>query len=212
MKGSKSSNKSSDEENEPMTYKCTKCGKIPSVKIQPNCSLEVKCNCDNNKKRKTTIDDFMENMTTQEKEKLLCEGEHKKLITALFHCEECKSKMCLSCLLNHNQDEENMDHHTCLVGQNNKEYMCCLCKSEEEEVSFYCSTCGLQICRNCYEKHKEEKDDHIILEITELLEKENYAHFKEQLDKFSSRLEEDRKYAEQMMEKMENCYVQHPQT
>ena len=201
MKEGKKAKSKSKEETEPNTYCCPKCHLVPSLKIKVDAELEIKCQCNQNKKWNSTIDNFMTTMTNKEEEKRLCEYTHKKMVPALFYCQTCETKMCLSCLLQHN--EQNGDHISYLIGQNNMERTCYLCFDEDEESSFFCVNCGIQICNKCIGKHQSEQKDHIILSIEYLMDNENYVHFKDQLDKFSKRLEEDRIYCEQLIDKME---------
>lgn len=196
---------------------CPKCGKIPSLEIDPK-SYTVKSQCPDNHILKQKLVDFIYQSNLKIPKTIKCssckktneelKNEEKdiyKCICEEIICEECKEK--------HEAIDDSKINHE-LIKYSEFEFQC-HCSGEFSDYLYFCINCNENLCSTCQIEHVEKNKDHSIIcysdEIDKNLtdnkikeKKDNFQIQKDNINDFIENLDEWKKKFDSKIENLKN--------
>ncbi|MCQ2819119.1 MAG: BspA family leucine-rich repeat surface protein [archaeon] len=212
-------------------YYCSKCKQIPQIVMNKDTSINITCNCENERNRmnleqieimkpkinqsqkkeenssiKMSLDYFLSEIS-KEKETPYCESEstHGK-IPANSYCTQCKSWFCSDCLLEHDMYRDHMTINSDGMILN---YICenPICKSKNK-IGFYCKNCHLHLCSECKSLHLSS---HQIIDLSLFFKYEELIKSSHHIKSIQNQMEKEfqgfKSILDDLEKKIQNCRV-----
>lgn len=164
-------------EETPFYFSCKNCKQVPYVFLSDEKNLFIYC-----KKCGKKANEKIENIVNYNSEWIskeiikFCNTKHEEKIFSVIFCKNCNLFLCEECLNQHKQNNKNHE----FIGLNKLKIN--FCNFHNKKLTQFCFDCDEEICKKCFDFHKEHKTK----KIEKIVENKNLKNFNNFLEKIEN--------------------------